>query len=327
MKITSRQAEARRANGKLSTGPKTAEGKAASSRNSLKFGFFALNPLLPGESETEFAAFRAGWVESLRPDGFAERALVDRIADSAWRLRRFPAVEAALYSAEFLDEQAALVRRQAKALLQHRLDAAPEEAEDPVFYRQLKAREREIREELNSPQYALGRAFRRDARNCGGFTRLSRCETLLERGLYRALNELRRIQAERTAHGTKGQNEPTDGAQSNPHGCQTPPGPEEPLVGRESDAHAGPARDAEIGGHDPELASVENGRNDHVAFAQAVEVHLPEVHPPPAVDDSARPTADQCRHRSFCIFSGRPRSGRPARVAGGIAVAHCTTNV
>src|ERR1017187_6590152 len=134
MKITSRQAEARRANGKLSQGPTTAEGKAASSQNALKFGFFALNPLLPGESDTEFATFRAGWIESLHPADHAERTLVDRIADSAWRLRRFPAVEAALYGAEFLSEQAALARRQAKALLQHRLEAAPEEAKDPELY-------------------------------------------------------------------------------------------------------------------------------------------------------------------------------------------------
>ena len=100
MKITPRQAEARRANGKLSQGPKTAEGKAISSQNSLKFGFFALDPLLPGDSETEFAAFRMGWTESLRPADHAEQALVDRIADSAWRLRRFLAVEAGLYTAK-----------------------------------------------------------------------------------------------------------------------------------------------------------------------------------------------------------------------------------
>jgi len=197
MKITTRQADARRANGKLSTGPKTAEGKAAVSRNALKFGFFALHPLLPGESEAEFATFRAGWTESMQPADDVERALVDRIASAAWRLRRFPAVEAALYSAELLNEQAALTRREAKALLQHRLEAGPGEAADPQLFRQLQEREREIRTELNSPQYAIGRAFRSDARSAGGFTRLSHCETLLERGFYRCLQELLRLQLAR----------------------------------------------------------------------------------------------------------------------------------
>ncbi len=150
MKITPRQAAARRANTKLSTGPKTAEGKTASSQNALKFGFFALQPLLPGESEAEFAAYRAGWAKSLRPVDHAERALVDRITDSAWRLRCFPAVEAALYSAGFLGEQAGLTQRQAQALLRHRLETDPSEAKDPQLYRQLKARESEIREELNA---------------------------------------------------------------------------------------------------------------------------------------------------------------------------------
>ena len=209
MKLTPRQAEACRANGKLSAGPKTAAGKAASSQNALKFGFFALNPLLPGESDTEFAAFRAGWTESLHPADHAEQALVDRIADSAWRLRRFPTVEAGLYTAEFLSEQAALTQRQARALLHHRLEASPDEAKDPELYRQLLARELEIREELNSPQYALGRAFRRDAQNAGGFTRLSRCEMLLERGFYRCLNELTQLQDIRRGTQYARQNEPS----------------------------------------------------------------------------------------------------------------------
>jgi hypothetical protein len=158
-KITDRQAAARRANGKLSNGPTTAAGKAVSSQNALKFGFFAINPLLPGESDAEFAAFRAGWIASLHPADYAEQALVNRIADAAWRLRRFPTVEAGLYTAELLSEQAALTRRHARALLEADLEPAPEEASDPELYRQLQAREREIREELNSPQYALGRVF------------------------------------------------------------------------------------------------------------------------------------------------------------------------
>ena len=52
--ITSRTL-ANRANGKLSHGPRTPEGKAVSSMNAVKHGFFARDPLLAGESAEEFA--------------------------------------------------------------------------------------------------------------------------------------------------------------------------------------------------------------------------------------------------------------------------------
>jgi hypothetical protein len=167
--------------------------------------------LTPGEAQK-----LAGLLETQRKaieiaglEDHAERALVRRIADSAWRLRRFPAAEAALYSAELLSEQAMLTRRESRALLMHRLEASPNEAKDPELYRQLQARELEIREELNSRRYAIGRAFRRDSRNAGGFTRLSRCEMLLERGFYRCLNEFQRLKSNRSTTSTKRQNEPT----------------------------------------------------------------------------------------------------------------------
>jgi hypothetical protein len=218
MAITPRQAAARRANGRLTAGPISAQGRAASSQNSLKFGFFALHPLLPGESEAEFEAYLAGWIESLRPADHAEHALVLRITDAAWRLRRVPSVEAGLFTAELLSEQAEIAQGQARQLLMHRLEASPSEAKDPDLYRELQARELEIREELNSPQYALGRAFRRDAQSSDGFTRLSRSEMLLDRGFYRSLHELLRLQAIRrgtnkASHGAtqyERQNDPTD---------------------------------------------------------------------------------------------------------------------
>ena len=116
--------------------------------------------------------------------------LVDRLVESAWRLRRFPVVEAALYSAEYLEEQAKRARRKAETLIHHRLQPDPNDAQDPEECRRWLRQEDEIREELNSPRYALGRAFRRSVRDGAGFTHLSRCETLLERGFYRNLHTL-----------------------------------------------------------------------------------------------------------------------------------------
>ena len=201
--ITPRQA-ANRANGKLSHGPKTPAGKAISSMNAVKHGFFAQDPLLAGESAEEFAEFRARLFDALKPADAAETLLADRIADAGWRLRRFPAVEAAMFTAELLEEQAALVRRKSQALIDHRLQrsADADDSENPEACRQLLQEEAEIREQLNSPRYALGRAFRRDARTGGGFMRLSRCEMWLDRIFHRSLRELRELQNE------KRQNEP-----------------------------------------------------------------------------------------------------------------------
>ena len=47
---------------------------------------------------------------------------------------------------------------------------------------------------------APGPDFRRDAQMPRGLTRLSRCETLLERGFYRCLNELRGLQDQSQYH-------------------------------------------------------------------------------------------------------------------------------
>ncbi len=202
--ITKRQAEARRANGKLSRGPVTAIGKSISSQNAVKHGLFARNPLLDDESEADFAALRQQFADAFRPEGGAEVMLVERLADAAWRLRRVPAVEAAIYTAEVLEEQAEVARRKARALVQNRTRLDLLETSAPAEFQALLDKEAELREQLLSPEYALGRAFRRSARGRAGFIHLSRCEMLLDRCFYRCLRELQSLQEKR-----KRQNEPT----------------------------------------------------------------------------------------------------------------------
>ena len=48
------QLAAKRANAQPSTGPRTAEGKLASSANALSHGLTARNPLLPGENLEQY---------------------------------------------------------------------------------------------------------------------------------------------------------------------------------------------------------------------------------------------------------------------------------
>jgi hypothetical protein len=59
-----------------------------------------------------------------------------------------------------------------------------------------------MRVKLDAENTALGRTFARDADKANAFSKLSRYETTIERGLYKALHKLQRLQAARAAAGS-----------------------------------------------------------------------------------------------------------------------------
>ena len=89
--MTNEQLAANQANSQLSTGPRTEEGKARSSQNSLKHGVFAKTIVLPGESQEEFDALLEGLRKDHSPVGETESNLVRGLAEIQWRLRRYEA--------------------------------------------------------------------------------------------------------------------------------------------------------------------------------------------------------------------------------------------
>jgi hypothetical protein len=91
-----RQIRANRRNALKSTGPRTAAGKAASSRNALRHGLTAHQVVIEGEDPALFDALRGCFIRELKPVGAMEEFLVERVAGLAWRLRRVPLFEAAL---------------------------------------------------------------------------------------------------------------------------------------------------------------------------------------------------------------------------------------
>ncbi len=93
---TERQIAANRLNAQRCTGPKTPEGKASASRNSVTHGLTSHSGLLPGEKLEDFSDLRARVFTELAPDTAIEIELAERIASLLWRLRRVPAFEAAL---------------------------------------------------------------------------------------------------------------------------------------------------------------------------------------------------------------------------------------
>ncbi|HZU28767.1 MAG TPA: hypothetical protein VFA04_24800 [Bryobacteraceae bacterium] len=82
-------------NAPLSTGPRTPEGKAASSRNALKFGLTSKQVLLPHEDPAEFEALEATLLEQIQPADDGERLLVNDIAVARWKIRRIELARAA----------------------------------------------------------------------------------------------------------------------------------------------------------------------------------------------------------------------------------------
>lgn len=160
-----KQIQANRQNALKSTGPKSAEGKSRAARNALKHGLLSRDMLLPGEKPKDLRAFREAMIAELAPQGEFEEFLVDRVVESAWRLRRAVRLE--------------------RDIIQGKLWS-------------------EIRSHARNPDLYLGDTMPTGDRvaadtlcHSDTYDKLGRYETHIERGLYRALHELQRLQAVR----------------------------------------------------------------------------------------------------------------------------------
>ncbi|MFN0103407.1 MAG: hypothetical protein ACKV2U_15120 [Bryobacteraceae bacterium] len=94
---TAAQVLANQANAQLSSGPKTAEGKAKASKNSTTHGL-ATGFLHIAETDREaFHQFEANLKEAARPQGALERETCNQLLHAAWRLRRVQSLLQKLY--------------------------------------------------------------------------------------------------------------------------------------------------------------------------------------------------------------------------------------
>jgi hypothetical protein len=101
---TDAQIAANRRNALRSTGPRTPEGKARSSRNHLVHGLLAKG-LIEGESQEEFLAVYEDFHAEYDPQTRSEEALVERIALAYFRLGRFTHVEAQFLQREHAEKE------------------------------------------------------------------------------------------------------------------------------------------------------------------------------------------------------------------------------
>ena len=106
---TSSKSAAARANGAKSRGPSTPEGRARSSRNSLRHGLAApaanLPPasvVLPTESRADFQVLLDSHLAQFHPAPGVETELAHIMAAVRWRLRRLQAIETTLLGNEIV---------------------------------------------------------------------------------------------------------------------------------------------------------------------------------------------------------------------------------
>jgi hypothetical protein len=173
---TDKQALANRRNAGKSTGPVTVSGKAVSAQNALKHGVLAQAQVLVsmGEDAKTLEGLRERLLEDLQPEGELEELLADRVVALVWRLRRLHLAEVGLF------------------------DEAAKRYADPLARVLEEAQGGPARK--NYAAAAAGWTFQLELTE-GALNSLSRYEAGIERGLFKALHELQRLQAYRAGVG------------------------------------------------------------------------------------------------------------------------------
>jgi hypothetical protein len=92
------RAAVNRANSKHSTGPLTEGGKQRSSLNALRHGLTAPTAVLDSENQADYENHCGQFVDHYKPANPTETHLVHELAETSWRLRRIPILEANLFS-------------------------------------------------------------------------------------------------------------------------------------------------------------------------------------------------------------------------------------
>ena len=204
-----KQTQANRRNALKSTGPKTPEGKTTVRLNAKKHGLLSREALLPGEDEQALEELDENLRADVQPVGELEDLLVDRIVSAHWRLRRLGRVESGIFVWEHYEELAERAQEEARTYERDTIEDFVENTygsttriTDEHKHKEALSKAQEMKAKQEQAETAtLGRTFIRDANTTNAFSKLSRYETTIERSLYKALHELQRLQAARSAKG------------------------------------------------------------------------------------------------------------------------------
>ena len=209
-KASEAQTKANRENAQKSTGPRSPEGRAASSRNSLTHGLTANDHLLATEDPEEFLVLLKDLYDRFHPVGPGEEKLVQRIAGNQWRLDRAFAMEAGIFRNRL---------RELAEDFEDQVQDYPRKKASAEFQRNPVPRPPTPREDAD----LLAHAFDADCLAPDSLTKLARYETTIERSIDRCLRQLKAFQAARAS-----QAEVAEPAETKPETSPQPASPPPP---------------------------------------------------------------------------------------------------
>src|ERR1700732_303991 len=96
--ISEKQRQPNRNNARLSTGPKTNEGRSRSRLNALRHGLTGQVTTMTDDDRAAHDEFCQALIKNLAPEGAMETQLAQRIATDSWRLNRLSAIEDNLFA-------------------------------------------------------------------------------------------------------------------------------------------------------------------------------------------------------------------------------------
>ncbi|MBM4102474.1 MAG: hypothetical protein FJ263_00280 [Planctomycetes bacterium] len=179
---TEKQIAANRLNALKSTGPRTPEGKTIAAQNSLTHGLLADRLLIYDENPDEFNVFYQAVLRDLAPVGPMEILLAERIIAFFWRLKRAGRMESALLNelcADQEDTERTLRPVRMAKFLQISFHGTDEDL-DPSF--------------PHPHSTLLGGMVKLDFAGSNHIAHLLRYESEMERGLYKTILELQKLQ-------------------------------------------------------------------------------------------------------------------------------------
>jgi hypothetical protein len=172
---TEAQILANRLNSQKSTGPRTIEGKAVASQNSVKHGLLAEQDVIKSESPADFDCHRRQILDELCPATPMESVLAERIVTLSWRLKRAGRFQNQAIDALSSDNKAGPLTKLAQSLFPKGLDHLPGETSD------------------SQDDLPLGRLAVKDFADARVLDRLLVYERRIEHSLYRTLLEFQRL--------------------------------------------------------------------------------------------------------------------------------------
>ena len=195
-----KQIAANRQNAQKSTGPKTEEGKSASSQNALKHGLTARQDVIAAESQELYDFRRDQMFADLAPTGPIEAMLAERIVSLSWRLDRSVTIQTQVIDTLLEDFE----RVHKEAVKDY----------DPYY------------PSRQNPDLKLGGAARNDIRDNKVLDRLLMYERRIERSLYKTMAELKNLQQTRKRNQPRTTEEDSTIQQSKEFILDTDPGPQ-----------------------------------------------------------------------------------------------------